>query len=280
MEDYSEQHGVWSEKDGRYKWVKLTKCAEHYGYDWNSNEGAAHNSLSDCFATLYCYNKLQEELNREHRLKVSPQTQNAVSNETAAINNDKIRIYVDMDGTLARFHDEVKYLERMWEEGFFEQLKPFQEMVDSVKLLKKQNPNAEIYILSAAIEGEPPYCKRQKHEWLDRYLPEIDKEPRRFTDIGIPKANYIEGGIKRTDILIDDYNKGLEEWQQYGGTALKCHNNINHKGLIGKLWEGAIIHNFETPEKICRDIVDIANTIHSPTPQKNLAINESRGLKR
>lgn len=26
------------------------------------------------------------------------------------------RLFVDMDGTLARFHDEVSYLERMWEQ--------------------------------------------------------------------------------------------------------------------------------------------------------------------
>ena len=30
-----------------------------------------------------------------------------------------MRIFVDMDGTLARFHDEVGYLERMFEKGFF-----------------------------------------------------------------------------------------------------------------------------------------------------------------
>ena len=28
------------------------------------------------------------------------------------------RLFVDMDGTLARFHDEVQYLERMFEKGF------------------------------------------------------------------------------------------------------------------------------------------------------------------
>ena len=111
--------------------------------------------------------------------------------------NDNIRIFVDMDGTLARFHDEVKYLERMWEEGFFKELKPFEEIVDSIHILKRDNPEAEIFILSAAIEGEPPYCQQQKHEWLDRYLPEIDRSHRIFTEISKPKADYIEGGICR-----------------------------------------------------------------------------------
>lgn len=266
MADFSQRHGVWDEAKGKYKWIKLVECAEHYGYDWSSAEGQAHNSVSDCYATLYCYNKLSEEIRQEQEQLEALQRQREAERNTL-LTNDKVRIYVDMDGTLARFHDEVRYLERMWEEGFFEQLKPFQEMVDSIKLLKQRNPAAEIYILSAAIEGEPPYCKRQKHEWLDRYLPEIDKEHRIFTDIGVPKAEYINGGIKPTDILIDDYNKGLEEWQSFGGTSVKCHNNINHKGLVGKLWEGDIIHNFESPQKICEDIVKIANALTDNTGQ-------------
>ena len=169
------------------------------------------------------------------------------------------RIFVDMDGTLARFHDEVKYLERMWEEGFFKQLKPFEEICSAIKLLKLKNPDAEIYILSAAIEGEPPYCQQQKHEWLDKYLPEIDREHRIFTTIGKPKADFIKGGIRMTDILIDDYNKGLEEWEKYGGTAVKCVNNINHKGLVGPLWEGKLIHNDKLPPVIASDIVEIVD---------------------
>ena len=46
---------------------------------------------------------------------------------------DKIRIFVDMDGTLARFHDENLYLERMFEKGFFRDLKPFSNAVDAIK---------------------------------------------------------------------------------------------------------------------------------------------------
>ncbi len=175
--------------------------------------------------------------------------------------DDNVRIFVDMDGTLARFHDEVKYLERMWEEGFFKELKPFQEIVDSIHILKRDNPDAEIYILSAAIEGEPPYCQQQKHEWLDKYLPEIDREHRIFTEIGKPKADYIEGGISATDILIDDYNRGLEEWEKCGGTAVKCVNNINHKGLVGPLWTGKLIHNDDFPSAIASDICTIARDV-------------------
>lgn len=38
----------------------LTKCAEYYGFDWNSIQENAHDSLGDCYATLHCYIKMKE----------------------------------------------------------------------------------------------------------------------------------------------------------------------------------------------------------------------------
>lgn len=49
------------------------------------------------------------------------------------------RIYLDMDGTLFRFHDtEHEYIERMWEPGFYRNLKPFQNLVDAVRMFMKK----------------------------------------------------------------------------------------------------------------------------------------------
>lgn len=56
MLEFAPIYGEWNDYYGNYKWQKLSVCADYYGYDWN--DGAAHNSLSDCNATLYCYNKI------------------------------------------------------------------------------------------------------------------------------------------------------------------------------------------------------------------------------
>lgn len=167
------------------------------------------------------------------------------------------RLFVDMDGTLARFHDEAQYLERMWEKDFFRDLKPFENMVKGLKEFMHRNPETEVFILSAAIDGEPPYCRKEKHAWLDKYLPEIDPEHRLFTKVGVSKSVYIPGGITADDVLLDDYNVGLECWVKDGGTAVKCVNNINHKGLNGPLWEGTLLRNGDTPEQICKDLEGI-----------------------
>ena len=158
-----------------------------------------------------------------------------------------------MDGTLARFHDEVMYLERMYEKGFFERLKPFENLVEAVNKFIKQD-NIEVYILSAAISQ--PWCKDEKNRWLNKYLPDIDSKHRIFTDgVQISKTVFCPDAyisrdsqtgknkihISEYNILLDDYNKNLTEWQEAGGTAIKAKNNINHKGLIGELWQGDLI---------------------------------------
>ncbi|WP_124098198.1 5'-nucleotidase [Ruminococcus sp. Marseille-P6503] len=182
--------------------------------------------------------------------------------------NTSTRLFVDMDGTLARFHDEVQYLERMWEKDFFRNLKPFENMVKAIKQLAEQEPEIEIYILSAAIDGEPPFCYRQKNQWLDEQLPEIDNFHRIFTKVGAPKSEYIPGGIDKNDFLLDDYNKNLDEWLEFGGSSVKCVNNINHKGRIGKLWDGELVRTEDTPERICSQLTDIIYGSRGPVISK------------
>ena len=62
MQDFADIYGEWSDKYGCNKWQKLTKCAEYYGYDWEND--TAHDSLADCRATLYCYNKINKRKER------------------------------------------------------------------------------------------------------------------------------------------------------------------------------------------------------------------------
>jgi DNA polymerase-3 subunit epsilon len=62
MQDFAHIYGEWSEYHGGYKWQKLTTAAAYYGYDWNSRPEGAHNSLADCFATLFVFQKMQEDL--------------------------------------------------------------------------------------------------------------------------------------------------------------------------------------------------------------------------
>lgn len=174
----------------------------------------------------------------------------------------KKRLLVDMDGTLARFHDQAMYLERMYEKNFFLDLVPFQNMVDAVRYIVQHHPEVEVYIVSAKVIGEPPYCVDEKNAWLDRYLPEIDADHRIFTDIGHSKAEYMPGGVTRDDFLMDDYNKGLNMFLADGGSAIKVMNNINMRGLgayggdKGVMWTGPLVTTEANPITIVGDILE------------------------
>lgn len=130
----------------------------------------------------------------------------------------KSRLFIDLDGTVARFYDaSPNYLEQMYEKGYFRNLQPYEEMTEGIKLFMEQHKDVEVFTLSAKVNGEPPYCEAEKQEWLDEYLPEIDREHRLFTEIGHNKAEYIPNGISNTDVLYDDYNKNLIDWENSGG---------------------------------------------------------------
>lgn len=58
MEMFAPIFGEWSDHYESYKWQKLTTAAAYYEYDWNSHPFEAHNSLADCYATLYVYNRI------------------------------------------------------------------------------------------------------------------------------------------------------------------------------------------------------------------------------
>lgn len=61
MEEFAPIYGEWSEKHNAYKYKSLGVCAQYYGFDWNSIEEKAHNSLGDCYATLHCFKEMAKD---------------------------------------------------------------------------------------------------------------------------------------------------------------------------------------------------------------------------
>ncbi len=65
MQDFAPIYGEWSEKHNDYKYKSLGVCAQYYGFDWNSIDEKAHNSLGDCYATLHCYKEMNKTKEKE-----------------------------------------------------------------------------------------------------------------------------------------------------------------------------------------------------------------------
>ena len=188
-------------------------------------------------------------------------------------------LFIDIDGTLARFHDADKtFIEAMWTPGFYISLKPFENLVAAVKLFIEKNPDVEVYVLSAVLDTEPPFVVDEKNKWLDIFLPEIDREHRIFTRAGEDKSAYLDMQGHEC-YLLDDYNKNLYEFEHAGGSGIKFHNDVNHRGLgafggsRGNLWQGDIVHFSDSPEKICSDLKECISKVRSI----NEKISDARG---
>lgn len=191
----------------------------------------------------------------------------------------KKKVYIDMDGTLCRFHDiQHNYIEQMWERGFYAGLLPFEEFVNAVSLCIDRNPDTEFYILSAVLDTEPPFIADEKREWINRYLPQLSDEQLIFVPAGADKSQYI-GSIDENCCLIDDYNKNLREWERAGGLPIKFINDVNNRGLgayggeKGQLWNGLSIYHNQSAMAICLQLEKSAGLTSSERSNEYYGFN-------
>lgn len=165
--------------------------------------------------------------------------------------HSKKRLFVDMDGTLAKWED-VPYFERLLEEGYFLERPPLQNVVDAVHILQQQHPDVEVFILSACLK-ESLYAEAEKNAWLDRYLPEIDSSHRLFPAFGEDKATAIEGGIQQNDFLLDDYSQNLFLFDP-PATGIKLLNGINH---THESWNKSALSFHKNAQELANDVYAI-----------------------
>ena len=143
------------------------------------------------------------------------------------------RIFLDLDGTLARFNVR-NALERFdKEEGFFANLLAYKG-IEVVNELAKTN---QLFIISASPNEQ---ADKDKMIWLEKYLPNINVENITICRLGQNKAQIIQDKynitINEQCYLLDDYTKNLNEWESFGGKGIKRLTTISDNST--KKWKG------------------------------------------
>lgn len=161
------------------------------------------------------------------------------------------RLFVDMDGTLAKFQT-VETLEMLYEKGYFLNLEPLHNVLAAIRKIVQEHPEKQVYIMSSVL-SDSSYALQEKNEWLDRYLPEIDMEHRIFPPCGKNKLDYVPEGIRPTDCLLDDYTVNLNAWEP-PAKGIKIMNGIN--GTKGT-WQADRLSIGRSGEDLAEKIVSI-----------------------
>ena len=108
MLEFAEIYGQWNEYYGNYTWKSLDDCCLYYGYYL----GNAHDSLEDCKATLYCYNKaINNESRYEGKEYIGKTVKEFLGEAWVRVNNNaiKLRVYpIGAKRIKGYFYGEIK----------------------------------------------------------------------------------------------------------------------------------------------------------------------------
>jgi 5'(3')-deoxyribonucleotidase len=148
------------------------------------------------------------------------------------------KIFLDLDGTLARFNVRNALERFATEKGFFAKLKAYKNIEEINEMAK----NGNVYIISASPNTQADI---DKITWITKFLPDLPMENICFCRLGQNKAQEIERvldiKVDKTCVLLDDYTKNLTEWESVGGVGIKRLTSVadNSRGL----WKGLAIRN-------------------------------------
>lgn len=155
------------------------------------------------------------------------------------------KIFLDLDGTLAKFNVPNALRRFQTEEGFFAKLGAYK----NIETINEMAKGGNVYIISASPNM---YADLDKMTWIKKYLPNIKRSNIIFCRLGINKAQHIEKmldiKIDKTCMLLDDYTRNLTEWESAGGVGIKRLTTVSDNSR--KLWKGLELKDLKELESL------------------------------
>lgn len=167
-----------------------------------------------------------------------------------------LKLFLDLDGTLAKFNSKKNALKRFDnEKGFFSSLKPYK----NIEIINELATSGlvEVFIISATPNEQ---ADLDKMTWINQYLNQVKKENICFCRLNENKAKVIQNKlniiIDNNCILLDDYTKNLIEWKNLNGIGIKRLTSLANNSR--KIWKDYSIKNLLQLPKVLADI-ELAN---------------------
>lgn len=154
-----------------------------------------------------------------------------------------MKLFLDLDGTLARFNVPNALARFETEEGFFFKLKPYK----NIEVINKLAETGNVYIISASPNVN---ADNDKMQWVQKYIPNVPFDNIIICRCGENKATKIRSVLDlemiNDCILLDDYTKNLIEWEQSGGIGIKRITSVADNST--KKWKGSELKNLKELE--------------------------------
>jgi len=145
--------------------------------------------------------------------------------------------YIDMDGVLVDFcgkfnqHFNTKLVKRSitpteWLEinntpDFWISMDDTPGAADLMTWMKNYVDISRTYILSAG----PHCCHPQKEQWIEEHFPRIPSHNVILLETMTHKVLYARDFTESPpNVLIDDFQRNIDEWYDYGGIGIKYTN--------------------------------------------------------
>lgn len=222
MIEFSEKYGEWNDYFQSNKWQNLDTCCSYYGYYLKD----AHNSVEDCKATLYCYNKLiNNVVEYDGKEYIGKTLKEFLAEEWEKVDNTPLDLVVcPEDDTNYYIYGEIKT---------YEDIK-YKELLESkIKDILYRSPGSFKVCIDRSLKVDADILKENIKELMknNRELEEENAKINSMYRREKERADRLERKLK--DSLKDTKKEKIEKYNQYGFyTAEYCKST--NKPMISR----------------------------------------------